>query len=95
MCCRVVPKEVTEEVIVPVKDNHAILSEVEPSQVSWRKHTKGMPSSSDSILNNSGAKRIVRLEDGEVIRRTLAVGEGKVDDVAGDKCEVIWGKTDR
>jgi hypothetical protein len=49
-----------------------------------------MPSSSYSILNNSGPKRIMRLKDGEVVRRTLAVGESKVDDVAGDKREVIW-----
>src|SRR5260370_42684204 len=86
-------KEVTEEVVVPVKDDHPILSEVEPSQVSWRKHSKGMPGTSDGILNNGGAKRIVRLEDREVVRRTLAIGEGKVDDVTGDKCEVIWRET--
>src|SRR5207302_6113244 len=75
--CRVVRKEVTEEVVVPVKDDHAIIAERESSQVSWRKHTKGMPGSSDCILNNGGPKRVVRLEDGEVVRRSLAVGEGE------------------
>jgi hypothetical protein len=53
-----------------------------------------MPGSSDGILNNGGAKRIVRLEDREVVRRSLAIGEGKVDDIAGDKCVVIWRETD-
>ena len=53
-----------------------------------------MPGSSDCILNNGGPKRVVRLEDGEVVRRSLAVGEGEVDDVGGDKCVVIWRETD-
>ena len=38
--------------------------------------------------------RIVRLEDSEVVRRNLAIGEGKVDDVAGDMRVVIWRETD-
>jgi hypothetical protein len=81
-------------VVVPVKDDHAKLSEVESSQVSWRKHTKGMSGGSDGILNYCRTKRIVRLKDGEIARRSLAIGEGKVDNVAGDECVVIWRETD-
>ena len=92
--CRVVRNKVRNEVVVPVKDDHPILSEIEPGQVSWRKYSKGMPSRSDGILNNGCAKRIVSLEDGKVVRGRLAIGEGEVDDVAGDKCEVIWRETD-
>jgi hypothetical protein len=82
-------------VVVPVKDNHPILSEIEPSQVTWRKYSKAMPGCRDGILNHGRAKWIVCLKDGEVVRRRLAIGEGEVDDVAGDKCEVIWGETNR
>jgi len=91
--CRVVRQEVNDEVVVPVKDDHAILSEVEPSQVSRRKHAKGMPCCRDGSLDDGRTKWIVSLEDGEVVRCRLAVGEGKVDDVAGDKREVIWRET--
>jgi hypothetical protein len=92
--CRVVPNEVGDEVVVPVKDDHPILSEIEPGQLGWRKYSKAMPGSSNGILNDGRTKRIVSLEDGEVVRRCLAVGEGEVDNVAGDKCEVIWRETD-
>src|SRR6516162_7599920 len=50
--CGVVRKEIAEEVVVPVKDDHPILREVEPSQVSWHKHSKVMPGSSNGIFNN-------------------------------------------
>ena len=93
--CRVVRNKVRNEVVVPVKDDHPILSEVEPAQLCWRKHTKGMPNCSDGILDDGCTKRIVSLEDSKVVRRRLAVGKGIVDDIAGNKCEIIWRETDR
>ena len=91
--CRVVRNEVSDKVVVPVKDDHPILSEVEPSQVPWRKHAKGMPCCRDGSLDDGRAKWIVSLEDGEVVRCRLAVGKGIVDDVGGNKCVVIWRET--
>jgi hypothetical protein len=52
-----------------------------------------MSGGSDGILNYCRTKRIVRLKDGEIVRRSLAIGKGEVNDVAGDKCVVISRKT--
>jgi hypothetical protein len=52
-----------------------------------------MPGGSDGILNYCRTKRIVRLKDGEIARRRLAVGKGIVDNVARNKCVVIWRET--
>src|SRR5262249_8232242 len=71
--CRVVRNEVSDKVVVPVKDDHSILTEVEPTQVAWRKHTKSMPRCRDRSLDDGRAKWIVGLEDCKVVRCCMAI----------------------
>lgn len=60
--CRVGRKELRGPGVIPVEDNYSIIAEVNRRQVCWRKHGKGVPGSSDGILNKGRAPRIVRLE---------------------------------
>src|SRR5262245_24956290 len=87
--------EVTRERVVPIQDDHAILAEVESNQVSWRKHSISVPGSSDCVLNDGKAPRIVCLKDGVIVRSIHARGESIINDVTGDKLIAIWRKPDR
>ena len=75
--------ELTEERVIPVKNHHAILAEVEPSQLIRRKHLIMVPSTRDSVRYHGKVPRIMGLEDGEVVRSTHALAKGVINDVAG------------
>ena len=59
---RVWRDEVSEEMIVPVKNDHAITAEVKANQLCRDMHIKRVPGSGDGSLNDCGAPWIVRLE---------------------------------
>jgi hypothetical protein len=91
---RVLCIEVSKEGVVPVKDDHAILAEVEPSQVCGRKHRKGVPISRDGIRKDGRAPGIVRLEYSVIVWRCLAIGKGIVNCVASYKLVAIRRETE-
>ena len=55
-------EEVSQEVIVPVENNHPIIAEHEASQLCRRKHRVSVPGAGDSGLHHRAAPWIVRLE---------------------------------
>ena len=59
---RVRRDEVSEEMIVPVKNDHAITAEVKANQLCRDMHIKRVPGTSDRSLNHCGAPWIMRLE---------------------------------
>ena len=69
--------------IVPVENDHAIIAEIKSIQLSRSKFGISVPGSSDGILDHGKAKRIVRLEYGKIVRRSLAVAKRIVHDVVG------------
>ena len=75
--------EVRQEVIVPVKNDHAITAEVKAKQLCRDMHIKRVPGASDGSLHHGTAPWIVRLEYGVLVRRIVAVSEGVVNDVVG------------
>jgi hypothetical protein len=79
-CC-VRRVESWDELIIPVENDYPIIAEGEAGQLCGRKDRKRVPGSSDGILNDSTAPRIMRLEDGEFIRSSLAIGKGIINDV--------------
>ena len=93
--CRVRSDEVSEERIVPVKNDYSILAEVHRRQVCWHKLSVSMPVRSDGILKDRRSPRIMRIEYGEVIRVRLADGKGILNSVAGDQGKVVWTETSR
>ena len=59
---RVRRDKVSEEMIVPVKNDHAITAEVKANQLCRDMHIKRVPGASDRSLNDCKAPWIVRLE---------------------------------
>ena len=59
---RVWRDKVSEEMIVPVKNDHAITAEVKANQLCRDMHIKRVPGASDRSLNDCEAPWIVRLE---------------------------------
>ena len=77
----VLRKEIGGERVVPVKNDYAILAEVEPSQLRRCKLSVSVPVTSDGILKNRKAPWIVRVEQRELVRRCLAIAERVVHGV--------------
>src|ERR1043165_8693288 len=79
---RVIGKEVSRARIVPVKDDHTIIGEVEATQLRGRKLSISVPVRGDGILDNRKAPGIVRVEQGEFVWRRLAIAKGVIHRVA-------------
>ena len=90
----VVGKEVAGERVIPVKNDHVIIAEWEPSQLRRREQGEGMPVSRDGIRKNRPAPRIVRLEYSKLVWRRLAIGKGVINGVTRDQGKVIRRVTD-
>jgi hypothetical protein len=86
---RVWRDEGVDEVIVPVENDHAITAKVKAKQLCGDMRIKCVPGAGDGTLDHGRKPRIVRLEDGVIVRPGLAVGKGVIDRVAGNQCKVI------
>jgi hypothetical protein len=60
--CGVRSDEISQERVIPVANDHAIIAEVNRRQVRGRKLGVSVPVSSDGVLKNGKAPWIVRLE---------------------------------
>ena len=90
---RVEVDKLVDECVVPVEDDHAILAEVESSQVTRPKYRVSVAGTGDGVRNYMAAGKppgIVRFKDRVVVRSIHARGESIINDVAGYLLIAIW-----
>ena len=88
----VVGKKVRSVRVVPVKDYHAIITEIEPIQVCGRKLGISVPSASDGILNSGKTPWVVRFKQRKLVWRWLAIGKGVINRVTSQSGSQPFGR---
>src|SRR5262245_27861118 len=87
-----VSAEVTDECVVPVQHDNAVLTEVEAGQVCRCKHSVSVRGSSDGVLEHGKAPWIMRLKDGRLVWCGVAKIKRVINSVTGDLLIAVWLK---
>src|SRR4029077_12046813 len=86
---RVVGQEVGGERVVPVKNDHPIITEYKPGQLRGRERGEGVPVSRNRVRKDGRVPGVVSLEYGVVVWRCRAIGKRVINRVTGDQRKVI------
>src|SRR6266446_6791490 len=82
-------EEVSEEMIVPVENNDAVVAKAKASQLCRGEDGESVSSTDNGVFDDGVPPWVMALEEGVIVGSSLAVGEGIVDRVVRQEGKVV------